>query len=139
METALKSNRARDYLCCSLLLPALWMQLSCSTNAPEAEAGEIGRWERADSESGSVEFTSQGGFTATDNVGGTVAGTYVLDSEGNLTMRITRSDIMRPRLESVELEILKAVARIDGDELHLSILGDTEVYRRVARDQSPDG
>ena len=73
-----------------------------------------GKWQEIENKA-ILEFHEDNGFTATDNMGMTVSGTYDLDNDGNMRFEIKHNDSPP--------EIISAKISLQGDELTI-IYGD---------------
>ena len=104
---------------CILGIFALVFFVSCQ-HSPNL----TGKWQEIGNEA-ILEFHEDHTFTAADNMGMTVSGTYDLDNDGNMRFEIKYNDSSP--------EIINAKISLKGDELTI-IYGDTaeiEKYRIV--------
>jgi hypothetical protein len=117
-------NRMESVKMKSLILILLGLLVFLSIASCQQSQNVIGKWQEV-GKMATLEFRDDHTFSAVDNMGMAVSGTYSLDNNGNIRFEIKHGE--------PEAEIIDAKVTFAGDELIFNFgdKGEVEKYRRV--------
>jgi hypothetical protein len=108
----------------SLVLMLLGLLVFLSIASCQQSPNLTGKWQEA-GKTATLEFRDDHTFSAVDNMGMAVSGTYSLDNNGNIRFEIKHNE------PSPEIIIVKVTVRDDELTVIYGYAGEVENYRRV--------
>jgi hypothetical protein len=110
----------------SLVLILFGLLLFLSIASCQQSPNLIGKWQEV-GKTATLEFNEDHTFSAVDNMGMAVSGTYSLDNNGNIRFEIKHNE------PSPEIIIVKVTVRDDELTVIYGYAGEVENYRRVKK------